>query len=74
MRIENQKVAKLWLNPHGTILEGKSIDSEAKKRARMDLENQGASVKVPRHGPIQGFNLFFFASNESKLVCRDLNP
>jgi hypothetical protein len=29
-----------------------------KKRAGMDLENQGAKVRVPRHGPTQGFNFF----------------
>jgi len=40
------KSGKLRLNPHGTILEGKSIVSDPKKRAPRrahDLENQDAS-------------------------------
>jgi hypothetical protein len=32
VRVQDQKVANLRLNLHGTILEGKSIDSNQKKK------------------------------------------
>jgi len=55
------------------VLEGKSISSDqknsAKKRAP-DLENQESSYG-PRYSPTQGFQ---FASNQSKLVPRKLDP
>jgi hypothetical protein len=65
MRIENQKSGKLRLNPHGTILEGKSIDEDPKKRKsengfgepRCKLGSQGmVQLKDPIFFFFGGFN------------------
>jgi len=69
MRVQDPKSWQIKAKSNGTILEGKSIGLDPKKRAQSgahDLENQDAS-----YGPRQGFQ---FASNESKLVLRNLDP
>ncbi len=67
------KSGKLRLNPHGTILEGKSIASEPKKKSSKESSWFGEprcklQSKAGSNSRIQ------FASNESKLVPRNLDP
>ncbi len=73
---QEQNSGKLMLNLHGTtVVEGKSISFGPKKSAKRrasDLENQESGY-IGNQGRVPNSRIQF-ASNESKLVPRKLDP
>ncbi len=72
MRVQDQKSGKLWINLHGTILKGNHL-VQPKTRA----QNESSLFEDPRcklGSKVRSNSRVQFASNESKLVPRNLDP
>jgi hypothetical protein len=68
--VSRPKIGQLKLNLHGTILEGKSIGLDPKKK-ELKGELMIWRMKVKARVQLASNQ---FASNESKLVPKNLNP
>jgi len=67
------KSGKSRLNLHGTILEGKSIDIQTQKKNK-SAKKESSWFEEPRAKALGCNPRIQFASNESKLVPRNLDP